>query len=116
MNLSAHFTRDEFACKCGKCGFDTVDTELLTLLEIIRNHFDSPVHITSGARCAEWNAKQGGYPTSQHLVGKAADIVVENYTPQQVQDFVEKHTPMRGGLGRYADFTHVDVRDSRARW
>ena len=115
MHLSPNFSREEFSCGCG-CGYDTIDTELLTLLEIIRNYFNSPVHIMSGARCAEWNEKQGGYPESQHLVGKAADIVVENYTPQEVADFVDKHIPFRGGLGRYDDFTHVDVRSSKARW
>jgi hypothetical protein len=33
--ISENFARSEFRCKCG-CGLDTVDTELLRLLENIR--------------------------------------------------------------------------------
>ena len=35
---SKYFSRSEFACRCG-CGFDTVDAELLQILEKLRKHF-----------------------------------------------------------------------------
>jgi uncharacterized protein YcbK (DUF882 family) len=108
-----HFTRQEFACKCG-CGKDTVDYELMDVLEKVREHFGVPVHISSGNRCKKYNKKVGGKSKSQHLLGKAADIVVDNVSPNVVHSFLDQLEV--GGLGKYNTFTHVDVRDGRARW
>ena len=48
MNLSRSFKREEFLCKCGNCDYDTVDTELVALLQEIRDNFNEPIVITSG--------------------------------------------------------------------
>lgn len=54
-----HFSKSEFACKCG-CGFDDIDINLVKLLEQIRSHFgDNPLIITSGCRCAKHNRSVG---------------------------------------------------------
>lgn len=115
MKLSTHFSRSEFACNCG-CGFNTVDTELLTVLEIIREHFDSPIKITNGCRCLARNAEVGGAENSQHLIGRAADIQIDGVEPIDVQDYIDQMWPDQYGLGRYGVFTHVDTRSTRARW
>ena len=114
--LSINFTRSEFACKCG-CGFDTVDTELIRLLENIRNYFNQPVHITSACRCERHNEFVGGSRNSQHKRGRAADIIVKGIEPDDVANFAD--TLMKsGGIGRYSAFTHVDTRsnDSVVGW
>lgn len=116
MRISEHFTREEFACKCG-CGFNTVDAELLRILEEIRSHFDAPIWITSGCRCARHNASPGvrGGKNSQHLLGRAADIVVDGVPADVVFDYA--HQLGAGGVGGYADFTHIDTRSHEiARW
>lgn len=110
--ISKHFYRGEFACKCG-CGFDTVDAELLRTLETVRFHFGQPVTINSGCRCPEHNKAIGGSPRSQHLLGRAADFVVKDVSPQEVQKFLKDH---KGGLGEYETFTHVDSRGWKARF
>ena len=116
MKLSKNFNRNEFACKCG-CGFSTVDTKLIDMLEIIRQHFDKPVRIRSGCRCATHNAVVGGAAKSQHLVGRAADIAVKDVTPNEVHDFIVGWVgPYWGGIGKYNTFTHVDSREEPARW
>jgi len=115
MRLSEHFVRSEFACRCG-CGFDTVDHMLIVVLEVVRNHFRRPVLINCGCRCPDHNRAVGGAQNSQHLVGKAADIVVDGISPDQVADYIDRIWPDLGGLGRYRTFTHVDVRGRRARW
>lgn len=112
--LSEYFDRSEFACKCG-CGFDTVDVELLRVLEKVRHHFGQPITITSGCRCSDHNKKVGGTPTSQHLLGRAADISVKNVLPPVVQAHLEGR--YKGyGIGKYNDFTHIDTRGQKARW
>lgn len=115
MKLSAHFARSEFACSCG-CGYNTVDTELLTMLEIVRQHFDAPVTITSACRCPTRNAEVGGAENSQHLIGRAADIQISGIEPREVADYIDNMWPDTYGLGRYGVFTHLDSRVPRARW
>ena len=115
-----HFDRSEFACKCG-CGFDTVDYELTKVLVYIRETFDRPVRINSGCRCLSHNAAVGGaMPNddgvggSQHLVGRAADVVVDGIDPQLVYELADQMEV--GGLGEYSTFTHIDTRVGYARW
>ena len=110
-----YFTRAEFACQCG-CGFDTVDHELLNILEKIREHFDRPLRILSGCRCREHNASDAvrGASTSQHLVGRAADIRVDGVDPQLVYELADQMEV--GGLGEYSTWTHIDTRVGYARW
>ena len=114
MIKSRYFTRGEFACQCG-CGFDTVDAETLQVLEQVREEF-GPVRVTSACRCPEHNAAVGGSPTSQHVRGRACDIIVAGVNPDEVADFVEEILVFTGGIGRYATFTHIDTRFERVRW
>ena len=112
----SHFTRKEFACNCG-CGFDTIDYELLEVLEDVREHFNSPVHINSGCRCESWNKKIGGEDGSQHTKARAADIVVVGIKETIVADYLESKYPDKYGIGRYSGRTHIDTRSGgKARW
>lgn len=111
--LSQHFSRSEFACKCG-CGFDTVDSILLETLEAIRLNFKVPVKITSGCRCLAHNEAVDGVPDSQHTLGRAADIQLKGVPPSEVADYVES---IGVSVGRYSNFTHVDSRSGQPkRW
>lgn len=112
---SRYFRRSEFACRCG-CGADTVDAELVALLNRIREHFDAPVIVNSGMRCPIYNAIVGGSENSFHLRGKAADIVIRGESPKEIRDFVDSIDRSRYGVGIYPRFTHVDVREHAARW
>lgn len=115
MSLSPHFTRQEFACRCG-CGFDSVDVATLEILEAVRTRFNKPVRVTSGCRCPAYNRRVGGATNSQHLLGRAADIQVYDVEPQTVQDWIATRFP-DASIGRYATFTHVDTRSTGpARW
>lgn len=113
-NISTHFNRQEFACHCG-CGFAAVDKRLNEVLEAIRCYFKAPVMINSACRCASYNQKVGGAQKSQHIRGMAADITVTNISPDIVADYLEQ-THGTCSIGRYDTFTHLDVRDTPARW
>jgi len=114
-DISEHFNRAEFTCKCG-CGFNTVDIKLVEALELLHAEGRQSVYINDGCRCIVHNAKVGGAPTSQHLIGKAADTRSASMTPDQVATFFEKQFPSSYGIGRYDTFTHIDVRSTKARW
>jgi uncharacterized protein YcbK (DUF882 family) len=113
--LSEHFKRSEFACKCG-CGFDTVDYELLVVLEDVREWANNIVHINSGCRCEQCNAYIGGSSGSQHMEPRAGDIVVRGRTPREVYEYLDERYPNKYGIGSYETFTHIDTRVNKARW
>jgi uncharacterized protein YcbK (DUF882 family) len=104
--VAQHFTRSEFACKCG-CGLDSIDAVLVESLQAIRDHFGTPITITSGIRCCDHNKAVGGADYSQHLLGRAADIRVEDVEPRVIADFAED---LGMSVGRYNTFTHIDSR------
>lgn len=127
--VTPHFKVREFACKDGS-NLVLINPTLLNLLETIRNHFNGIypgawITINSGYRTVAYNSKVSGSSSeSQHCYGNAADIVVKYGTvgypkivnPSEVADYVEKLLANTGGVGRYATFTHVDVRKVKARW
>ncbi len=116
MKISKHFSRKEFACRCG-CGQDTVDAELISILEEVRNHFKQPVTITSGNRCKAYNAKVGGAKASLHITSRAADFVVKGVSPKEVYDSLSRFVGNRFGIGLYGGWVHFDTRSGKkARW
>jgi len=121
--MTENFKREEFRSSDGAHFPYEVKQNLQVLaeqLEVLREHFQKPIQINSGYRSPNWNAKIGGAENSQHLLGKAADIVIEGISPEEVADAIEFliDTSMmkQGGLGRYKDFTHYDIRGKKARW
>ena len=53
------------------------------VLEPIRRQF-GVIQVTSGYRSQEVNTRIGGSPTSQHMLGQAADIVSPNVAPIEI--------------------------------
>lgn len=115
MMISKNFARFEFACHCN-CGADTIDAGLIKVLQEIRDHFGKPVTVTSGVRCIRHNARVGGVSNSQHLNGRAADIIVSDVDPEDVASWVNTVYPNSLGIGDYSTFTHIDSGNPKARW
>lgn len=121
MKISKHFSRKEFLCKGNikglcSCNFDTVDIELIKVLEDVREYFKCPITIYSGCRCEKYNKFVGGVKFSKHRLGIASDIHVHGYTPLEVHTYLNNKYPNKYGLGLYDNFVHVDVRHNKARW
>lgn len=113
--VSNNFRVREFACSDGSDPI-FIDSELVTVLQKIREHFGKSVTITSAYRTPKHNKSIGGTTYSQHLYGKAADIKVSTVSPKKVAAYAEKLLPKKGGIGVYGTFTHIDVRSVRSRW
>jgi uncharacterized protein YcbK (DUF882 family) len=86
----------------------------------LRDHFASSITVNSGYRSPAHNEAVGGGKESQHLKGKAADIVIAGVSPDDVADTIEQFIidgkMTQGGIGRYKSFTHYDIRGTKARW
>lgn len=113
--LSANFKVKEFACTDGSDPI-FIDSDLVNVLQKIRTHFGKSVTITSAYRTPTKNKAVGGTTYSQHLYGKAADIKVNGIAPKKVSAYAETLLKNKGGIGTYATFTHIDVRETKARW
>jgi uncharacterized protein YcbK (DUF882 family) len=114
-----HFSRSEFACKCG-CSKTLMQTEFMGRLQSLRMIWGKPMVITSGYRCPNHPSERGKqFPgTGTHSQGIAADIGISgaeaisllrlaldnNFTGIGVQ---------QKGNGR---FLHLDIRESPAIW
>ena len=120
--LAPGFRVREFRCKDGSDEI-FVDEALVLLLQCIREHFGKAVTITSGYRTPAHNAKVGGSKSSQHLLGRAADIQVAGTSVEDVAAYAESLMPDWGGVGRYpvkagrtTGWVHVDTRANKSRW
>lgn len=111
--VSEHFKAKEFQCKDKTEGL-LVATELIETLEKIRTHFNAPVIINSGYRTPSWNSKVNGTGNSYHCKGMAADIVVKGHSSQEVARYADSIME-QGGVIKYENFVHVDVREERYR-
>ena len=123
MKLQENFSLHEFKCKDGT----DVPEELMENVEklaknlqVLRDYIQKPITIISGYRTPEYNKKCGGVKRSQHLLAKAADIIVKDMTSLEVRDtiiqLIKEGKMDPGGVGIYPTFTHYDVRGRNARW
>lgn len=117
-DLTAHFSRREFASKDGApMPASYPDTRLLGMLEVLRYACgEHPVTILSGWRSVAHNAAVGGAVESRHLTGEAADIRVDGVSPAKVAAVARELFEGWGGVGEYATFVHIDCRAREARW
>jgi len=86
-----------------------IDPKLAQILVQISAVYDRSVYLVSGHRAVYAN---GTNPTSQHVLGKAADIKVPGVPISTLQKLVVKLGAR--GIGLYPEkrFIHVDVRSS----
>ena len=122
--MTENFKKSEFDCKCG-CEM-TEDvlvniTKLANQLQYVRDNVARPIDINSGYRCEAHNKAVGGSENSQHLLGKAADIVIQGLDPvldtyDYLEELILSGEILQGGLGMYQTFTHYDIRKIKARW
>lgn len=123
-NVTPHFSWAEFDCSDGSkvpAEFESYVVELCENLEIIRREAgDHPIHVNSGYRSPAYNKKVGGKLASYHLRAMASDIKHPVLSPRRfadlIDDLIRKRKVKSGGVGRYATFTHYDIRGHYTTW
>jgi uncharacterized protein YcbK (DUF882 family) len=123
MKITKNFSLEEFNCKDGSDMPNAVMINIIELaknLQVLRDYLNTSITVNSGYRSPKYNAKIGGVKNSQHVLGKASDLMVKGFTPRQVADAIEKLIKegkmKQGGIGIYPTFTHYDIRNTKARW
>jgi uncharacterized protein YcbK (DUF882 family) len=98
-----------------------IDIRLFDLLATVQTVLSTvegravEIRLTSGYRTPERNRTlEGAAPNSQHIRGRAADIVLAGVAQARVAEVAE--IAGAPGLGRYAEFTHLDVGPPGRRW
>ena len=123
MRLTKNFSLSEFDCKDGTEMPSELLANVLELaenLQVLRDFVGVPIKINSSYRSLSHNANIGGSKSSQHLFAKAADIVIESKSPEQVANIIKalisEGKMKQGGISAYNTFTHYDIRGHKARW
>jgi len=111
-DLTEHFSRSEFICRCG-CGQDNIDLNLVAMLEQARLEFGSAIRINSGVRCPEHNKDVGGAVNSKHLNGQAADLRC-SYGRDRRRLIIALDKAGLPRIGIAKRFIHVDLGDGLA--
>ena len=125
IKIGTYFDDYEFACKCGRHGYDSdghpildhvIDKRLVDVLDAIRERIGKPIEVLSGYRCLEHNAEVRGVSNSQHVLGTAADITYDGIDVDYLAQVAEECGADGIGCYYHQDFVHVDVRGYEARW
>ena len=121
--MTKNFTKEEFDCNDGSEMPINVYHNMVKVanqLQALRDELGKPIQVNSAWRSEEYNASIGGVKNSQHIMGRAADIVIKGMTPIEVSKIIEelisKGDMLQGGLGIYSSFVHYDIRGTKARW
>ena len=94
MQLTEHFTLEEFTCSTTAKRLkieNKIPDHLMSniqftakKLELVRAALAYPIIITSGYRCPALNTQVGGVSTSAHTKGLAVDFHCDYGTPKQI--------------------------------
>lgn len=110
--LSKNFKVREFRCKDGSDEI-LIDMGLVRYLQQIRDWAGASITINSGYRTPSHNASIGGATKSQHIYGKAVDIVCSGKSPLQLAQKAET-LGMKGiEWNKDLNYTHIDTRTSQ---
>ncbi|MBO4356273.1 MAG: peptidoglycan-binding protein [Clostridia bacterium] len=111
--LSENFKVSEFACKDGS-DVVLVDSDLVELLQKIRDHFGRPLIISSGYRTPSHDKAVGGTGKGYHTKGMAADVYIKGVNPCRIAYYADGIAKGMGGieLAPYdgGDYVHIDTR------
>ena len=87
--------------------------KLANQLQALRNELGVPVIINIAYRPVFYELSKGRDGTSQHTVGKAADITAQGLTPKyvasKIEQLINSGDMLQGGLGVYPTFCHYDI-------
>ncbi len=133
LSTDAYYSKNEEDYSKNKKQYWLVDKKMLYMMLDLILRLDEEgynkygFHVRDSHRHPKYNSTKGGASKSQHIWGKAVDIVIKdiNNDGKQTQadktivlDIMEEIVGNKGGLGRYPGSmtVHFDCRGHKARW
>lgn len=124
--LTKHFTLEEVAKSptATRHGIDNTPPDFVVenarmlafhVLEPLRLLIGDAVRVQSWYRSNELNLLVNGKENSQHKIGMAADIVIDNFTPAEVCQIIADHFPFDQLINEFDEWTHVSYDTKRLR-
>lgn len=113
--VAKNFTVAEFASKDGS-RVVIINPMLPEYLQKARDHFDSPLIITSGYRTTAHNSKVGGVSNSNHVFGNAADVYIPGVSVLDLYNYFCEIAGNSCEIGIYNNFVHFAVQPKKSRF
>ncbi len=119
--LSQSFKATEFDCKCDSpdCTDTVIDSDLIGLLQVLRQAIRLPITIHEGYRCHAYqkHLKEAGWETSigvsQHELGRAVDIIASGMSGPKLE--IAARAVGVQAVGVAATWIHMDLRIGKER-
>ena len=121
VQINQYFSTSEFTCHCNfsTCVNQKISVDLINKLTDLRKEINSPLKITSGFRCPEYQQKliKTGVNTvvakkSTHELGNAADVICVILS---IPEFIIKSEKYFMAIGIAKTFLHLDLRNDKIR-
>jgi hypothetical protein len=112
--LSEHFSKEDFACRCGQCPKDMrMSLTLIGILEDVRTKFQERLDIVTGFLCDSAEPQESGPKKNYHASGKAIDFTLTNKERLiDVFRYLESFPELSGlGLDPQNKYIHIDLRE-----
>ena len=113
LKLSDHFSRDDFACTCGRCHKEfRMSLGLVGIVEHLQHRFKQKVTINRAYVCEEYGKSLFASNKDYHHMGKAVDISIANIPLEDIFKEVEAMPEVTGiGFIPQTQQIHIDLRD-----
>ena len=113
-NRWPNFSPQELACR--GTGKFKIHIPTLDKLQQLRRRIGKPIIITSAYRSPEHNRAVGGASRSQHMEGRAFDVMMTNQQPAMFEAAARAEGFTSFGYYQHRDFMHIDTRAIPATW
>jgi len=115
LKISAHFSKRDFMCRCGKCDSAIrVSMGLVGGLELLRSKVQNRITVERGYMCSDAVDAERGLRRNYYAMGLAAAITIENMSLPAVFRLAEEVPEFKGiGLNLDKGVVHVDTRKEK---
>lgn len=88
--------------------------EFAEMIQKLRDYYGKPITVNSWFRTPAYNKKVGGSSNSLHLIGRACDLKVTNYTELTIAwKAICSMYKKVGGINYYDTYMHFDNNEDR---
>lgn len=112
-SLYPNFTAEEMACK--HCKAEGIRSEIMDILQSIRNEIAQPIFVSSGYRCPQHPVEITKDKPGEHTHGMAVDIICHGVRALDIMKLAQQKDIRRIGIHQKGNpngrFLHLGIAD-----